>query len=155
MSGLTSPEPADPLGVGLLSILRHDLVTPINLIVGYCELMIAESADLGMTTRSSPLQSIRQAGYYLLGCIDETLLTSSVRRYPTDLQELAQKLSDPSTNLIRSCDELLDATQDDPDGQTFAADLDQIRSAADRIHTMAQEMRLGWLPEPDQSHGWS
>ena len=151
MSGLPRLESAEPLDVGLLSVLRHDLVTPINLIVGYCELLIAESADLGMTARVAPLQSIRQAGYHLLGSIDQTLLTSDERRYPADVKELAEKLTTPATNLVSACAELVDSTQADPDGQTLASDLEKIRLAADRLRSIAQEMRLGWLPEPNQA----
>ena len=146
-------EPAEPLDVGLLSILRHDLVTPINLIVGYCELLSAEAADQGMTARVASLQSIRQVGFHLLGSIDQALLTSTERRFLNDVQELARNLATPAAELVRSCEELLWATQVDPDGPTVTADLAKIRSAADRLQNMAQEMSRGWLPEPDRTPG--
>ena len=155
MSGLPRPQPTEPLDVGLLSVLRHELVTPINLIVGYCELLIAEFADLAMNSWVAPLESIRQAGYHLLGSIDQTLLTNVERRYPADVKELAKTLATPATNLVTSCVELVVAAQADPDGQTFASDLDKIRTAADRLCGMAQEMSLGWLPEPNKSHSWT
>jgi phosphoserine phosphatase RsbU/P len=56
-----------------LSVLRHDLRTPINQIVGYSELLIEEAGDAGHTSYAPDLEKIRGAAKTLLNLINDNL----------------------------------------------------------------------------------
>ncbi|MEO8227380.1 MAG: histidine kinase dimerization/phospho-acceptor domain-containing protein, partial [Gemmatimonadota bacterium] len=56
-----------------LANMSHELRTPLNAIIGYSEMMIEESADLGVTELKPDLEKIRNAGHHLLGLINEVL----------------------------------------------------------------------------------
>ncbi len=129
------------------SLLRHDLVTPINLIVGYCDLLTGEMIELGETELLAQLRTIRSFGFILLGLIDQALLTDQPDRSVTDLQILAQALCGPATALVRTCDVLSDSTRREPRREDFDDDLQKIRSAGLQMIEMADLLAQGQIPE--------
>ena len=56
-----------------LSVLRHDLRTPINQIIGYSELLIEVAGDAGHTSYAPDLEKIRGAAKTLLSLINDNL----------------------------------------------------------------------------------
>ncbi len=56
-----------------LSLLRHDLRTPINQIIGYSELLLEETGDSGHASYASDLEKIRLAAKTLLNLINDNL----------------------------------------------------------------------------------
>jgi len=66
-----------------LSQLRHDLRTPINQIVGYCELLIEETSDeAGRPARVDDLRKIHRAARELLDLINRNLTDRRVTLVP-------------------------------------------------------------------------
>lgn len=148
MSGTRSAPLTEPVANDVASILRHDLVTPINLIVGYCDLLISEAVDSGRPARVAPLRSIRSLGFDLLHLIDQVLLTDHPERSVGDLQHLANALEGTAERLVASCDLLEVAGGTTEDGEDFVGDLAKIREAGVRMLMMAQALAAGRLPEP-------
>ncbi len=68
-----------------LANMSHELRTPLNAIIGYSEMMIEESADLGVTELKPDLEKIRNAGHHLLGLINEVLDLSKIEAGKMDL----------------------------------------------------------------------
>lgn len=54
----------------LLAHTRHELLTPINAIVGYAELLLDDAEECGYQPFVKDLQRIRAAGHELLGMIN-------------------------------------------------------------------------------------
>ncbi|MGQ0593228.1 MAG: response regulator [Gammaproteobacteria bacterium] len=90
MTANDSPEPGIDAGAGpeggaaipdpySVSHLRHELRTPINHIIGYSELLLAESEDLQLKPFTSDLKKIHTAGKTLLGMINALTLTTGSR----------------------------------------------------------------------------
>jgi CheY-like chemotaxis protein len=71
-----------------LATLRHKLRTPINQILGYCELMMEEAADAGGATWDAELSAIHGNARRLTGLVDAVL-------------ERAETASQSSTSLQR------------------------------------------------------
>lgn len=134
-----------PLTLDFLSVLRHELVTPINLIVGYCELLAAEATDQGISSRLAPLQSIRQLGFTILQAVDQILLTDANPRFPADIELLGRQLTPPAAKLVQLCRRLQAATEADSNTPDFAVDLGKIHLAGMQMHQMAEAMARGSL----------
>ena len=56
-----------------LSGVRHSLRTPLNQIIGYCEMLQEDLSDLGQEHLLPDLQKIHTAGGQLLALINEGL----------------------------------------------------------------------------------
>ena len=137
----------EPVANEIAAVLRHDLVTPINLIVGYCDLLLSEAADSGRTARMAPLRAIRGSGYVLLSAIDQVLLSDQPPRPVAEIQQLARGLEEPTADLMESCDALITACRADDDWTNFADDVGKIRSAGSRMLEMARSLGAGRFPE--------
>ncbi len=151
MSGIPPQLLAEPLTTGLLSLLRHELVSPINLIVGYCELLMAEASDWGESRLIAPLNLIRQSGFLMLNSIDRVLLTDVNERSLADIQELARTLIVPASQLVDSCDTIGVPADHDGAETDFTNDLARIRSAGRRMCLMAEDLAVGVFPQADDS----
>ncbi len=150
MSGTRPVTLTEPVAGDVASILRHDLVTPINLIVGYCDLLISEAVESSRATSVAPLRSIRALGFTLLRLIDQALLSDQPERSLSDIQELASSLEEPVGSLVERCDALESSAQPGEDGDNFIDDLLKIRSAGVRLLVMAQTLAAGRFPATDE-----
>jgi len=144
MSCIRQVPPTSLVDDEVASVLRHDLVTPINLIVGYCDLLIYEAVDLGDSSRLASLRSIRSLGYLLLKSIDQSLLSNLPNRSVADIQALGQSLNGPSMTLLQRCDALIVASAPlDASTNDFNDDLQKIRSAVAQMILMADSLVSG------------
>ena len=132
------------------SVLRHDLVTPINLIVGYSDLLMGELIDRGEGSRLVLLRSIRASGFALLRLIDQTLLADQPERSIADLEELAQAMNGPAMTLVQTCGTLSESIAEDAYRDDFADDVQKIRAAGLQMIEMAKSMAQGWPLEGKQ-----
>lgn len=139
-----------PIDDETAALIRHDLVNPINLIVGYTDLLLGDLIDSGLASESSLLESIRDCGFHLLHQIDGALLVDGPGRSSADVARLGRALDAPTSLLIRQCDDLLGlfdvgASGGRPGGEAveYTEDIRKIRAAGLRMHELAGTLSAG------------
>ena len=68
-----------------LANMSHELRTPLNAIIGYSEMLMEESEELGVAQLRPDLERIRSAGQHLLALINEVLDLSKIEAGKMDL----------------------------------------------------------------------
>jgi signal transduction histidine kinase len=110
-----------------LSRIRHDLRTPINQILGYCE-MLMEDPDIPAAFQPD-LERIREGGRQLLALIGAYFNEATFADKRRDLHQLCHDLRTPVNHIVGYSEMLQEQAEES--GQTrFAPDLQKIHSAA-------------------------
>jgi sigma-B regulation protein RsbU (phosphoserine phosphatase) len=109
-----------------LSRIRHDLRTPINHIMGYCELLQEEEAVPG--DFRPDLEKIHGAGMQLLALIKEYFDEATFEEKSHDLQSLCHELRTPVNHIVGYA-ELLEEQADDRGLAQLLPDLQKIADA--------------------------
>jgi sigma-B regulation protein RsbU (phosphoserine phosphatase) len=112
--------------------LKHELRTPLNHIIGYCEMLIEEAQDTGREAAVPDLEHIHAAGRNLLGVINDLFDPDKSRAYRSDPSRIDHEVRTPLNQIIGYAEMLQDEAGAD-EAETFAADLEKIRSAARRL----------------------
>ena len=81
----------------VLADLRHDLRTPIGLVLGYGEMVADELADAGRADLLADVEKIRAAGRRLLALVDERLQADALGETPSPAQTLPARLPPESS----------------------------------------------------------
>ena len=113
-----------PLGPAEVSALRHDLRTPVNHIVGYCELLLDDAATDDQRT---VLRGAIAAAREVLALIEGALPASGVGVTSANVQTLQTQLRTPHDRILAAMDAL------GPGDGTFAADVAKVRHATGSI----------------------
>lgn len=125
-----SPPPA--LGSEEVSALRHDLRTPVNHIVGYCELLLEEAAGDADERRRVPLRAALDAARDVLAQIEAALPATGSGVTPDAVEALRTRMSGPHDRILAAMDALHPAGTDTPPGD-FGADVAKVRHATGRL----------------------
>ncbi len=124
---MTAPA-AGTLTVQALSQLRHELRTPINQIIGYCEMLLEDAGGPEQVGRRGALEEALAAVRDALGRIDQALPPGRSDVRPAEAETLSDTLQVPRERILRATESLLG------DGErAFVADVRKIRSAAERL----------------------
>lgn len=119
---------------------RHDLLTPVNHILGFCSLLIDAAEDLGRPERLSRLRGLREDGGRVLEMIELALPRHPTPDHVPDYPLLADRLTIPLGAIVLACDDLGSAPSDDsPDREEFLDDLAKIRRASHLLVEMARQ----------------
>ena len=112
-----------------LANMSHELRTPLNAIIGYSELLIDESEDLGIETLETDLSKITRAGRHLLSLINDVLDLSKIEAGKIDIElksfsvseaiegiaaVAAPLVADRGNELILECPEAIGEMRSDP-----------------------------------------
>jgi sigma-B regulation protein RsbU (phosphoserine phosphatase) len=125
-----TPDPAGLTAPKLdLSRIRHDLRTPINHIMGYCELLQEE--DAVPEDFHPDLKKIHGGGLQLLALIKEYFDEATFAEKSHDLQRLCHELRTPVNHIVGYA-ELLEEQAED---RNLAKLLPDLRKIADAGHT--------------------
>ena len=119
---------ADSLSPQALSELRHELRTPINQIVGYCEMLLEDSDAAEHASRRTALADALAAVRAALAEIDRALPAGRSDVRAADADTLHSTLRAPRERILSATEALLA----DPD-HAFVMDVRKIRSAAERL----------------------
>ena len=119
---------ADTLSPQALSALRHDLRTPINQIIGYCEMLLEDASAAELAARRAALEAALSAVRDALTTIDRALPSGREDVRATEAEALTDTLRVPREKILRATDGLLS----DAD-RAFVSDVRKIRSAAERL----------------------
>lgn len=129
----------------LLAKLRHDLRTPINAILGYCELLLEDARDIEDAALTADLEKIRAAGEELLTHVNETLANDRIASGELDIDivkladELHFKLRTPCDAIIGYCEMLIEDAESQRRSQ-MVSDLEKIRSSAMRFTELINDI---------------
>ena len=124
---MTGPA-SDTLTSQALSELRHELRTPINQIVGYCEMLLEDAAGGAHAARQAALEEALAAVRDALTTIDHALPSGRSDIRPAEAETLSDTLRLPRERILRATASLLDDEE-----RAFVADVRKIRSAAERL----------------------
>ena len=122
----------DALPAGQVAALRHDLRTPVNHIVGYCELLLEEAADDMDDRRRAPLRAALEAARDVLVQIEAALPATGNTVTPSAIEALRVRMSGPHDRILAAMEVLHPAgTATPPTG--FGADVAKVRHATGRL----------------------
>ena len=83
-----------------LSRMKHELFTPLNAIIGYCEMLIEDARDLGKDSFVSDLQKIHAAGKKAHALIEEIVNSGRMEAGTTGLDPEASRMSSLNQNVV-------------------------------------------------------
>ena len=110
--------------------VRHDLLTPINGIIGYAGILLEDAADLGRTEMQGPLEEIRSGAREIADVVRQTL---GVQLDAANLSAAVERVRDaclrPARGLVASA-EWLRTEVTPPDDQALVHDLEQLAASA-------------------------
>ena len=121
--------PPDPLTFDAQSLgkLRHELRTPINQVIGYCELLLEDPNTADIYVRD--LQRIKTAGWQLLTALNLYLGDQALAARSFDTYKVQQDLRTPVDHII-GYSELLMEQAESQDYPEILQDLRRIHKAA-------------------------
>jgi len=129
----------------LFAYLRHELRTPINVIIGYAEMLLEDARNQGLNDFVSDLENIQTAGNKLLGLVTHNLSPALSEAPLTDpeLEALIARLSlnvRTPLNIIIGYTEMLLEDADDQQRELFIPDLRKIHSAAESFINLINDI---------------
>lgn len=110
--------------------LRHELRTPVNQIVGYCELMLEEAQELKHSDRVAQLNEALNAVREVTRLIDSSLPVTATEVGEDSIRALYQSFSLPQNRIIEAMSALLKVSAPE---SSFVADVCRVRDAAERL----------------------
>jgi len=157
------------LSVDEVATLRHDLRTPVNHIVGYCELLLEDSEGAEHAERRARLEGSLRAVREALEMINTSLGIGRSQVTQQDVEELYERLREPRARIMESMAALLspDATTDSDE---FTSDVGKIQHATEQLaatkrspahssavdhETRQSDSHAGVSLEPHPEHGLS
>lgn len=131
-----------------LSRIRHNLRTPLNHILGYCELLLEDEALPGEFV--TDLERIRSGGRQLLDALNAYLDDDRHRTRPLDLSRLQHELRTP-VNHILGYGEMLEELALEQNAERFVGDLRRIQEAATAWLGLMEEQLLPLSTAPTET----
>lgn len=128
-----------------LSRIRHDLRTPLNHLLGYCELLLED--DVLPPAFRPDLERIRAGGRQLLDALNEYLDADRLRAGTLDLGRLQHDLRTP-VNHIRGYGEMLEELALELGAEAYVDDLRRIQQAAATWLRLMEERLLPLAGSP-------
>jgi pimeloyl-ACP methyl ester carboxylesterase/DNA-binding response OmpR family regulator len=123
-----APEPADE---EFARILRHELRTPVNHIIGYSEMLLEADELHGADEQRALLDRILVAGRDVLARVEDALAPARAAALTADLRAIGHDLNDPLVEIIAVSSILRERA--DP---RIAPDVGRIASAAEHLFTL-------------------
>lgn len=121
--------------------LKHDLRTPLNHIIGYCELLIEESGERNLQGLVPDLQRIHGAGKRLLGVINDLFDPAKSAGLQADRGLIHHEVRTPLNQIIGYAEMLQEEAQDRGDSKLLG-DLRKIDQAARHLLRLVVEHLL-------------
>ncbi|MGD0282274.1 MAG: adenylate/guanylate cyclase domain-containing protein [Dissulfurispiraceae bacterium] len=121
----------------ILRFMRHELKTPINAIIGYSEMLLEETAELGDAAQSlrADLENINTAGHQMLSLVNDTNLEIDLENFGSEFRHAVRTL----INSVVGYTEMLLEEAQDTSGETFAGDLMKIQTAGKQLFSLIED----------------
>jgi len=113
-----------------LSIVRHDLRTSVNHIIGYSEILMEDLKEQGYTTSLDPLTQLHSNAAYLKEQIPIVFDSENCLITAENASEIKQELQRPLYEIIGYAQELKKEVNKQQNDDIFISDFDRIISAA-------------------------
>lgn len=126
-----------------LRVLRHDLRTPINHVIGYSELLLEDLDDGEQALIRDDLVKILDSGRELLALVNESLSVNESEIGPSDLERMGTQFRSP-LNAIIGYSELIAEDLDESAESTVIADLRRIQTAGRQLLPMVNAVLNLW-----------
>ena len=120
------------LSAAEVSAFRHDLRTPVNHIVGYCELLLEEAADDADDTRRAGLRASIATAREVLAMIEGALPASGAGVTEADVAALRERMRVPHDRIMHAM-EGLHPTGTAVPAAGFGADVAKVRRATGQL----------------------
>jgi CheY-like chemotaxis protein len=124
-------ERRDSLPPESISELRHELRTPVNHIVGYCEMLLEDAVEADRTEHQVALEDTLGVARDVLNLINTGLPPSEDEVPRRSLIELVESLREPQRRIVNIMTSLLDSGA--PTEESFADDVRRIIGAAEQL----------------------
>ncbi|MGI8618128.1 MAG: protein kinase domain-containing protein [Gemmatimonadaceae bacterium] len=134
--------PAIAMSSDEIATLRHDLRTPVNLIVGFCEMMLEDAADTPASGMEQPLGEALTAVHGAMSAIDRELPAGGGGVTPRNLKALHADLTAAREVISRAAETLRSAPVVMSQPRALD-DVDKIASAAQRLVETARTALRG------------
>ncbi len=131
------------LPVDEVATLRHDLRTPVNHIVGYCELLLEDADGPEHTERRAMLERSLRAVHEALDMINISLAPGGRDVTQLDVDSLYDRLREPRAEIMESMTALLAPRESVGDAE-FVSDVVKIRHATEQLAAATRTL----LPDP-------
>lgn len=159
-------EAANRAKSAFLANMSHELRTPLNAIIGYSEILLEESEDLGTEEFIPDLQKIQIAGRHLLSLINDILDISKIEAGKMELYLETFEIHTLLENIIATAQPLIQKNNNTlesicpPDIGTLYADLTKIRQVLLNLLSNSAKFTtqgtitfevsrdLSWTPQP-------
>ena len=118
------------LSVNEVATLRHELRTPVNQIVGYCEMLLEDAQSPQDGRRRESLSEALAAVRDAISLIEQALPADVTVLDADRIVSLYESLHRPQSRIIDAMSGLL---REDPPDEKFIADVCRVRTAAERL----------------------
>lgn len=118
--------------------LKHDLRTPLNHIIGYCEMLLEEAADQAQATLVADLERIHFAGRRLLTVVNDLFDPVKSAAYRADPSLVHHEIRTPLNQIIGYA-EMLQEEAHEAGAESFVADAGKILAAARELLRLVLE----------------
>ena len=122
--------------------LKHNLRTPLNHIIGYCEMLLEEAADVPQQAFVADLERIHLAGRRLLNVINDLFDPVKSAAYRADPNLVHHEIRTPLNQIIGYA-EMLQEEARERGAEAFVADFEKILSAARELLRLVVENFAG------------
>ncbi len=112
--------------------LRHDLRTPVNHIIGYCEMLLEDAVDAGQTERTVPLEQALAAAREVLSLIGSSLPATQQQVGEEEISGLSEALRAPQSRILQATNSLM-SRAGQPADTDFVADVQKVQRSAERL----------------------
>jgi hypothetical protein len=125
-------EAADP-APHPMSRLRHDFVTPVNHILGFCELLIDDAHAHGFLDWVGPFETIQKLAWEATAAIDGVFQEAIRDDRLVDRSVLGSRLKSPCETIVTICEAIRQASESRSLSPTFLEDLEKVHEAASQL----------------------
>lgn len=125
--------------------LRHDFRTPVNHIVGYCELLLEDLQGEEHISQRASIQTALTTVREVLAMINTALPPNAVEVTQTDVNDLRARLYEPHSRIIGA---MASVSAPVKLGEEFTADVGKIRDATDRLLAVKRPSHSAASPAP-------
>ena len=125
-----------------VSNLRHELRTPINVILGYSEMILEDLAVMNDDQNLSEIELIRNCAIELMDLIKKLLNDKVFEQYQSDLgkllaeQTVQEQMIIPTNLVIESCQKIINTENN----LNFSSDIKKINKAAQNLLVMINNL---------------